>query len=78
MDTFFGTLRFMLAKPNKIHMIWCGMLLLTMFMTPGVPDAEVASTLLEKAVIRSDLTKSGIIRASHVMAAYWRGRVVSR
>ncbi|HRR77771.1 MAG TPA: S41 family peptidase [Ruminococcus sp.] len=31
MDTFFGTLRFMLAKPNKIHMIWCGVLLLTMF-----------------------------------------------
>lgn len=65
------------AKP-PYGMCWDGELLLTMFMTPGVPDAEVAATLLGQAVSRSDLTKSGVIRASHVMAAYWRGRVVGR
>ncbi len=61
------------AKP-PYGMCWDGELLLTMFMTPGVPDAEVAAPFLEQAVNRSDLSKSRIIRASHVMAAYWRSR----
>ena len=65
------------AKP-PYGMCWDGELLLTMFMTPGVPDAEVAAPFLEQAVNRSDLSTSGIIRSSHIMAAYWRGRGVRR
>ena len=64
------------AKP-PYGMCWDGELLLTMFMTPGTPDAEVADPFLEQAVNRSDLSKSGIIRASHVMAAYWRSRALA-
>ncbi len=61
------------AKP-PYGMCWDGELVLTMFMTPGIPDLETATALLDQAVVRSDLAKSGVIRAAHVMAAYWRAR----
>jgi hypothetical protein len=55
-------------------MCWDGELALAMLLTPGVPDAEVVAPLLARAVGYSDLAESGVIRASHVMAAFWRWR----
>ncbi len=55
-------------------MCWDGELALAMLMAPGVPDADAAAPILARAVGNSDLAESGVIRAAHVMAAYWRWR----
>lgn len=61
------------AKP-PYGMCWDGELLLTQLMAPsGGLDAQ-GRAFLEAAVKRQDLTKSGVCRAAHVFAAYWRHR----
>ena len=63
------------AKP-PYGMCWDGELVLAMLMVPGRPDAETAQVLLEQAVARQDLATSGVLRAAHIMAAYWRWRAL--
>ena len=58
-------------------MCWDGELSLAMLMTPGLPDAETLAPFLPQTVLRQEPAKSGIIRASHVMAAFWRWRALA-
>ena len=72
-DTAKQALRAPDAEP-PYGMCWDGELVLAMLMAPGQPDATTAQALLEQAVARQNLATSGVIRAAHIMAAYWRFR----
>ena len=67
-----------LNKPDLKHygMCWDGELSLTMLMAPGKRQCPTLQPFLAQTIQRSDLTGSGVCRAAHVMAAYWRSRVV--
>lgn len=66
-----------LKNPKAKHygMCWDGELALTQLIAPGCPRPEMERSFLEQTVRRSDLAASGVCRAAHVMAAYWRARV---
>lgn len=64
------------ANPTKppYGMCWDGELALTQLMSPPCPDPDGLRTFIEQTILRQDLTRSGVCRAAHVMAAYWRAR----
>jgi len=67
-----------LKRPKTKHygMCWDGELALTMLMTPGCRQNATLQPFLDQTIRRADLTKSGVCRAAHVMAAYWRARAI--
>lgn len=76
-----GRARNMMGNPSAkppYGMCWDGELALAMLVTPGMPDYDTVEGFLPQTVARKNLEQSGVIRASHVMAAYWRWRAVKR
>ena len=71
-------LRMKAANPDKppYGMCWDGELALTQLMAPDLSEASEVETFVEAMIRRRNLTTSGVCRAAHVMAAYWR--IVSR
>ena len=61
------------AKP-PYGMCWDGELALTQLMAPEIPDRAELAAFVAETVRRQDLARSGVCRAAHVMAAYWRLR----
>ena len=61
------------AKP-PYGMCWDGELLLTQLMDPADGLDDRGRAFLAAAVKRQDLAKSGVCRAAHIFAAYWRNR----
>ena len=71
-----GRAKASLQHPESKHygMCWDGELCLAMLMAPGQPQLQTLRPFLNQTIMRSDLTTSGVCRAAHVMAAYWRAR----
>ncbi len=65
------------ANPKKppYGMCWDGELALTQLMAPTVPAPAELESFVDQMIRRGNLARSGVCRAAHVMAAYWRLRV---
>ena len=71
-----GRAKASLQHPEVKHygMCWDGELCLAMLMTSSPLQLQTLRPFLCQTIMRSDLTTSGVCRAAHVMAAYWRAR----
>lgn len=66
------------VKRKPYGMCWEGELLLTQLMAaPQRPFLDCSRSFLDETVRRRDLTRSGVCRTAHVMAAYWRWRKIT-